>query len=101
MEDLPKEKLNRHKSKIIATLVIIAVFAAGFYFGKTRESILVVNEKGEPAQAGKVHLDRSKIKDYLARDVDFDLFLQVWDIIKKDYVDPNVAPAKLLYGAME
>lgn len=102
MEDLTEKKLSKYRLKLVITILIIAAsFGVGFYFGNSRNRVFLVNEKGEPAQSGQVRLNRSQVKEYLARDVDFDIFLKVWDIIKKEYVDPNASPTKLFYGALE
>lgn len=41
------------------------------------------------------------MKEYLGKDVDFDLFTQVWGMLKSRYVDQPVSETKLFYGALE
>ncbi len=93
--------LKKYYSLYIILLIIAAAFAGGWFVGHKENKILVINEKGEPVESGQVAIDRLKVKDYLGRDVNFDLFLQVWDMIQARYVDQPVSPTKIFYGAMQ
>ncbi len=41
-----------------------------------------------------------ELPDHLSKDVDFDLFWKVWNLVKKNYVHQPVADTKLFYGAL-
>ncbi len=84
-----------------ACFFAIATFVIGFSFGKGKQDILVVNQKGEPIVSGEVKINRKDVKDYLANDVDFSIFLSVWDMLRSRYVDHPVSETKLFYGALE
>lgn len=102
MEDSSTKKLSKHKSKIIIAIIVIAVFAVGFFVGRGNTKVLVVNEKGEPAKSGEVIINRSQVKEYLSKDVDFALFLTVWDMLRERYVDKDtLSSTKLFYSALE
>jgi carboxyl-terminal processing protease len=91
---------RKYSIYFIAFVVATCVFVGGFYLGKSEREIIVVNKNGEPAESGKVTMNPDQIKSYLGKDVNFDLFLQVWDMIKAKYVDQPVSETKLFYGAL-
>lgn len=93
--------LKKYLKLYIVLIVIAAAFVGGFYVGKKQDDILVVNEKGEPVKSGEVKLDKSKVKSYLGRNVDFDLYLQVWQMLQERYVDQPVSATKLFYGSLQ
>ena len=102
MEEKTEKNLFNNKTKIIAIVAAIALFVTGFFIGKGKTEIIVVNEKGEPTKSGEVVINRSQVKEYLSKDVDFDLFLTVWDMLTERYVDhDDISPTKLFYGALE
>ncbi|MBI2050259.1 MAG: S41 family peptidase [Parcubacteria group bacterium] len=92
--------LKKYKIIFISVAIIAAAFAGGFYAGKSKREITVVNEKGEPIASGEVTIRPSEVKEYLGKDVDFDLFTQVWGLIRGKYVDQPVSETKLFYGAL-
>ena len=93
--------LKKYLSLYAVIIIVIAAFVGGFYVGKSRDDILVVDAKGEPIKSGEVKLDKSKVKSYLGRNVDFDLYLQVWQMLQERYVDQPVSATKLFYGSLE
>lgn len=92
---------KKYLSTYLILLTIALAFVGGFYLGKGEREIVVVNQKGEPAVAGEVTISRSEIKKYLGKNVNFDIFLKVWDIVRERYVDQPVSETKLFYGALE
>jgi len=93
--------LKKYISVYSILLVIAVSFVGGFYAGRGNQDIVVVNDKGEPVESGTVTINRSDVKSYLGKDVDFDLFLTVWDMLRTRYVDQPVSQTKLFYGALE
>jgi len=92
--------LRKYNFVFIGIAIIGAAFVAGFYLGKGEREITVVNEKGEPIKSGEVTIRPSDVQEYLGKDVDFDLFMTVWNMLKKQYVDQPVSETKLFYGAL-
>lgn len=80
---------------LLSIAVLFAVFFIGFYVGK-RIEIAKVN-KGKIEQL--VNKD-SKPDFALGKEVDFNLFWQVWDKIRQDYVQQPVPEIKMFYGAI-
>ncbi|MDP3995563.1 MAG: S41 family peptidase [bacterium] len=91
---------KRYNFVFISAIALAAVFVAGFYLGKGEREITVVNEKGEPIKSGEVTIRPSEVQEHLGKDVDFDLFMTVWNMLKKQYVDQPVSETKLFYGAL-
>ena len=81
-------------------IVVAASFVGGFYIGKGEREVLVVNRKGEPIESGEVEIRPGDVKTYLSEDVNFDLFLEVWNLLKERYVDQPVSETKLFYGVL-
>jgi len=80
---------------------LIIVFVLGWAVGnKSLPTPNLVLENNNP-EAGKVIGKDTAPPAWLSRDVDFDIFWQVWQIIQSDYVDKPVAEPQLFYGAMQ
>jgi len=92
---------KKYLSTYIVVILLAVSFVGGFYLGKGEKQVVQVNLKGEPIVAGEVSIKRDQVKEYLSKDVDFDIFLTVWDMLKARYVDQPVAETKLFYGALE
>lgn len=89
---------NRNQSKAGAKqygyiLLLIAVFFGGWYLGHGRTLPAGANEVGHitntfgPSQAAD-------------KNIDFNLFWQVWNDVKKNYVKQPIDETTLFYGAM-
>ncbi|MBI4122231.1 MAG: S41 family peptidase [Parcubacteria group bacterium] len=91
----PRQTNRRASLKSYATVfLLILVFFGGWYAGQGRTSnnagtsgvMRVLNTSGQPKDTGS--------------DVDFNLFWQVWNDIKANYVKQPVNETDLFYGAM-
>jgi len=91
---------KKYSSFLIITALIASAFVGGFYIGKGETKIVVVNKNGEPIESGDVSFNLAEIKFFLGKDIDFDLFTNVWKMLKDRYVDQPVSETKLFYGAM-
>ena len=89
--------------KIVLIFVIIAL-GVGFFIGKVIQKPIVVTETGkvkiDSAEYGKVVGKSNDLPKYLSKDVNFNLFWEVWNKIQNNYIDRPVGETKLLYGAM-
>jgi carboxyl-terminal processing protease len=76
-------------------LLVLIVFVGGVLVGQySNKPVTNAN-----FVSGKV--TNQKVRpSFLSKDIDFDLFWQTWDIIKKNYVHQPVSETELLYGAM-
>lgn len=75
-------------------ILLPVAFGGGWYFGSKKSALL----DGEEAQAKIINL--SAPKGLKKKDVDFNLFLEVWNRVKQNYVDQPVDEKKLFYGAL-
>lgn len=92
---------KKYFSTYLIIVILAAIFVGGFYLGRGQREVVVVNEKGEPVKSGEVKIDKTKIKSFLGKNVDFDLYLQVWDMLQSRYVDQPVSATKLFYGSLQ
>jgi carboxyl-terminal processing protease len=79
-----------------AILLIGGAFIGGFYLG-------IYSEKQEESATSYGNLKNrdSAIPKYLAKDVDFRIFWDVWSRVRSDYIDKNTPDTTLFYGALE
>ena len=80
-------------------LLLIISFAGGVLVGKRNNNIKVTSVAGQ-TKYGQLTGKEDKIPDYLARNVDFKVFWQAWNIIQNKYIDRPVGETKLFYGAL-
>ncbi len=99
--------INPKKSKIKKIVLFVLVlfllsisFDAGLYFGKDNKFDGVINE--ESVYLGKLLNKYSQVlPGKISKDVDFNLFWEVWDTINEQYVDKDkLNEKKMFYGAL-
>ncbi len=101
-----EEKSGRRLKKvalIILVLVLIVVsFGSGMYVSQKTEVIKEMAKK-EVIYLGQLTGKYSQGRqDLLTQDINFDLFWEVWDALKKDYVDKDKLNEKeMFYGALK
>ena len=87
---------NRTVTIVLASaLIIIFSFTAGFYVGEERGAQKSI---GSGQVFGK---EKSPPSEYLIKDVNFDIFWQVWNLLQDEYVDRPIAETRLFYGALQ
>jgi carboxyl-terminal processing protease len=79
----------------LVVILLLGSFLGGLVLGSRQGKIQTEKE----IFGGRV-LDRTKLPEYLSRDVDFNLFWEVWDLAKKEYLRQPVSDTKLFYGAL-
>ena len=91
MDNLNKECNSNCSKKIIPTLILGAlIFAGGFYFG--------LNEKTDPFRSIAYYGEEEVVEEKL----DFNLYWEVWDNVKTNYVDKNkIDDRDLFYGSLK
>lgn len=87
--------LSKFLRYYFVVLLVLVVFVAGLLLG---------SQNTKPTSnanfvSGKVANQRV-LPGFLSKDVDFNLFWETWDTIKKNYVHQPVSETELLYGAM-
>jgi carboxyl-terminal processing protease len=76
---------------ILTVFLILAVFSSGYYFG-------VQGFRAQFDDALKVSVSRDLPPD---KNVDFDLFWEVWDTLGENYFDKSkLVPSEMVYGAI-
>lgn len=98
------EKYKGYKRFLIVIIIIIALlgsFGSGIYITVKSDVVKQLAIK-EVVYAGQVLGKYQKNDDgSLTQDIDFNLFWQTWDALKKQYVDQDkINDKKLFYGAL-
>lgn len=81
---------------LAAFTILVAVFYVGYLAGNVHGAREVV-----PAGEGEVLNVGSMPPTGTADDVDFNLFWDVWDLVKDSYVDQPISEKDLFYGAIQ
>ncbi len=69
-------------------------FVFGYTLGETPGSLPIGNQ-------GQVVGTKGEAPEWLPGDVDFDLFWEVWDLVRSEYVDQDITDKQLFYGALQ
>ncbi|MEK7072564.1 MAG: S41 family peptidase, partial [Patescibacteria group bacterium] len=90
----------------LSFIFVIVAFALGLLLGgnvsiqKGKEIIRGLNPNATTTSLGIVKDKDGAIPDYLKKDVDFNLFWDVWNIVKQESYDSNIPDTQLFYGAL-
>jgi len=82
-----------------AVYAVISLMLGSFLGGLTLGSWQGKVKTEKEFLGGKIE-NKEKLPDYLSKDIDFDLFWEVWNLVKKEYVHQPVQDTKLFYGAL-
>lgn len=98
---------KRRKIKILGVILLSLIllsasFGGGMFFAQKNEFIKQASIK-EAVYAGQVYNKYiTAPANKLTQDVDFNLFWNVWDMLRKDYVDRDkLDDKKMFYGALK
>jgi len=107
-----KFKFGTRISLWLAVVLVALAFAGGVFAGGM-DLFPINNSKGiirgvslsnsslaGTSTKGIILNSEGKIPAYLTKDVDFNLFWEVWDIVKGNYYQQNVPDTQLFYGAL-
>lgn len=103
LDKLKKRKPSKIIWLILLGLVLLSVgFAGGLILAQKNEIIKSASLK-EAVYAGKIYNKYiTAPANKLTQDVDFNLFWNVWDLLKKEYVDKEkLDDKKMFYGALK
>jgi len=97
----------KNKSKIIVSIILAAVilvfsFGGGFYLGQSRSNNLVSKWLEKPlAYSGPLSNNQGSTAS-LSKDVDFNLYWEVWQDLKTNFVDKNkIKDKEMFYGSLK
>lgn len=89
-------------SIFLALILFILGFWGGWIFSHTKQNVLdLVSWRENTQKDGQVLDTRLPLPAYLSRDVKFNLFWEVWDLVQKKYLRKPVSETKMFYGALE
>ena len=87
--------LFKYVTGYAVVILLIASFLAGLVLGGRQGE-----ERVEKRYSGGEVKVGDELPEYLTEDVDFDLFWEVWNLVKNNYVHQPVPDTKLFYGAL-
>ncbi len=112
MDNNSKQSVPESRRKITfrSLVVFLVVFAlvfftagvltgVGFNFG--RRPPIIKGLDPDSSEFGAIKNINGEIPDYFTKDVDFELFWDVWDLIKKRYYQKRIPETQLFYGALK
>lgn len=87
--------LKKYVTFYIVVILILASFLGGIALGGWQGRI-----ETEKKFVGGTVGNTEQLPDHLSKDVDFNLFWKVWDMVKNNYVHQPVPDTELFYGAL-
>ncbi|MDD5071708.1 MAG: S41 family peptidase [Patescibacteria group bacterium] len=98
-----RNKWLKRTAMVILILILMAVsFGSGLYISQKSEVVKELAKK-EAVYLGQLTSKYGQSRnDILSRDTDFNLFWEVWDTLKKEYVDrEGLNDKEMFYGALK
>jgi len=94
-------KLEKYRFvfKYTAVYVLVVLVLGGFLGGMALGARQGHTTAEKEFYGGEVQ-NRDDVPEYLSKDIDFNLFWQVWNLAKKNYVHQPVQDTELFYGAL-
>lgn len=96
----PAYILKKYFLFYVLITVIVGSFYGGYLYGKKEVTLPFRTETKTNENGGRVVNAQKPLPDYLSKNVDFDLFWDVWKRAKSDYITKDTPDTKLFYGAV-
>ncbi|MFA4871864.1 MAG: S41 family peptidase [Patescibacteria group bacterium] len=98
-------KIPKKISIWIVIILLVVFFAGGVLVGGNKylqkgQAVIRGTEADTASTGGTVENTKAKIPDYLKKDVDFNLFWDVWSLVKEKYYKKDIPETQLFYGAL-
>lgn len=94
----PGYMLKKYFLFYIIVALIAGSFYGGYWYGAKQGTQPALGQK--QTQGGQVLHTEKPLPSYVNKDVDFDLFWDVWHRTKNDGINKNIPDTKLFYGAI-
>lgn len=86
---------------VLVLILMLASFGSGLYLAQKNEVIKDL-AKEEVVYLGEIVGKYSQENKILTQDIDFDLYWELWDTLKKEYVEKgNISEKELFYGSLK
>ena len=87
---------------LVALSLGVGVWAGGIAPGLLNQQKIIIKgaEAVSTSTVGNVTNTETQIPDYLKKDVNFNLFWQVWNLVKDKYYVKNIPDTQLFYGSL-
>ncbi len=96
------KKIFKSIARVIVVLIIVAIiFLSGVYLASHNKTFNQISQK-ESLYLGVLTGKYKKVDGEWARNIDFDYYWEVWDILKNTYVDKDkINDKELFYGSLK
>lgn len=91
-----KSFTKRFASVYIILTIFLFTFLGGTFFGYRGGKQVQIT----PQESGGKILEKEQLPPYLLENVDFNLFWEVWSMMKDKYLEQPIADTRLFYGAL-
>ncbi len=96
---ITKRGVKRFKISVLISVLLVAIFAGGFYFGKNRNQ---ASNSLNRLLAYSPEVASQALGTSSSPTINFNLYWQVWNTLKTNYVNKNqVTNQKLFYGSLK
>jgi carboxyl-terminal processing protease len=100
--NIKTKKILKNIFKVLVILIIaIIIFLSGVYLASYNKTFSKISQK-ESLYLGVLTGKYKKVDGQWARNIDFDYYWEVWDILKNTYVDKDkINDKELFYGSLK
>lgn len=100
MEHIPYYKPKAMWRRAVLIYGVIALMALSFFVG-AKVGYVRGEHAAVPAGEGKVLGAGDPVPEYLSKDIDFDMYWRVWNLLKEQYIHRPVSDTSLFYGSLK
>ena len=96
-------RLWRHLSLYALAVAVVLSFFLGEQYGSREKTIrpTPIGQSDASISEGGEVIDKEEIPEFLKNNVHFNLYWDIWNVIKQTYVDPSVPETQLFYGSLQ
>jgi len=100
--NIKTRKILKYIFKVLVILIIASIiFLSGIYLASNNKTFSQISQK-ESLYLGVLTGKYKKVDGQWARNIDFDYYWEVWDILKNTYVDKDeINDKELFYGSLK
>lgn len=98
MDSSEPKYLKRNMLAIYGTAALLAI---SFWIGHHVGYVKGAQQTAPSLAQGQVHNTNEPVPAFLSKDVNFDLYWQVWNVLKQHYLRTPFSDTKLFYGSLE
>ncbi len=86
-------EINLEKKKSSRVIIIFIMIIISFFIG------LIIGSSSSPENNSEPYVFNKNNKSNISKNINFNLFWEVWDLIQNKYIEKNVNEVDMFYGA--